>query len=90
MKKLLTSFATLALIMLVYGYIWRLLSAWNTIPAWRLIVSILCFILSIFLFIALLISLHISNFAELLSGFKFELLQIALISSLLAFVIITV
>ncbi len=90
MKKVFFWFAVIALSALVVVYVSCLFAAWNNIPVWRVIVSILCCILSVIAFMALLFSLHINNISELLSGFKFEMLQIALISSLLSFVIITV
>lgn len=90
MKKALFWFAVIALTGLVVGYIWCLFVSWNNIPVWRIIVSIFCCMLSIIVYIALLFSLRINNVSELLSGFKFEMFQIALVSSFLSFVIITV
>lgn len=88
MKRVLFWFAIIALSILLGGYIWCLLVAWNNILVWRVIVSILCCILSIIVFTALLFSLCINSVSELFSGFKFEMLQISLISGLLSFVII--
>ena len=90
MKKALIWCTIVFLVLLVVGYIWCLFASWNNKPIWRIITSLTCFILSIIIFIILLCTLHNSQLSELLSGFKFELLQLALISLLLSFVIITV
>ena len=90
MKRVLFWFAVIALSVLFVSYIWYLLIVWNNTPVWQIIVSILCCILSVAVFIALLFPLRINGVSELLGGFKFEMLQIALVSGLLSVVIITI
>ena len=88
MRKALLWCTVLVLILLAGSYIWCLLAVWNNTPIWKIIVSLLCYALNIIIFIALLFSLYNSRISELFSGFKFEMLQLALISAFLSFVII--
>lgn len=90
MKKALFIVSSVFLISLTGIYIWCLFPLWKDIQVWRSIISIFCHLTSVIVVIILLFSLFFENLSNLLYGFKFELLQLAFVSDLLAFVLIMV
>lgn len=90
MKKALFWCSLGALILIFSGYIVCLFTVWNAVPLWRTIIGVICHTAALAAFTTLLFTIKNRSFREALTGFRFEVLELAFVSLLLSFVIVTV
>ena len=89
-KKLLIIFASVVTIIILSAYIWCFVEFYNEVIPFRAILSVLCIFIAIIAVLTLLLSSYIDNLFNLIRGFRFEILQLAIVAAILSFVIITV
>ncbi len=89
-KKLLIIFACVATIIMLSAYIWCFIEFHNRVILSRIILSVLCIFIAIIVGLMLFLSLYIDNLFSFISGFRFEILQLAIVAAILSFIIITV
>ena len=90
MKRVMLCCAIIIAIIISCVYLVCFLNVRGEVPIWRLVISAGCCLLGVVFLVLTILSLQCKSLSVLLDGHRFELLQLALITLLLSFVIITV